>query len=48
MTTITARRIVHFVDDMGMSYERLASQLDCTTDEARATYATARGIVFKA
>lgn len=44
MDVMTARRIVHYVDDLHMSMERLAGALDCSTREACTTYVTARSI----
>lgn len=44
MDVMTARRIVHYVDDLHMSMERLAAALDCSTREATTTYVTARSV----
>lgn len=48
MNVIEARRIVHFVDDLHMSMERLASQLECTEPEAQLVYAQAKSIALTA
>ena len=37
-----ARRIVNYVETFGMSYERLAKQLNCSVPAARTTYLDAR------
>lgn len=43
-----ARRIVNYVDGWGMSFIRLAEQLDCSVDEARVTYAKAKRMAQEA
>lgn len=48
MNVMEARRIVHFVDDMNMSMERLASALECTESEARLAYTQAKSIALTA
>ena len=45
MTIIEARRIVHYCEDMHMSYERLASTLGCSVPAARSAYSVARSMV---
>ena len=45
MTIIEARRIVHYCEDMHMSYERLASTLGCSIPAARSAYYIARSMV---
>lgn len=45
MPTDKARRIVHYVDDLHMSFARLAEQLDCSVYEAQLVYTRARSTV---
>lgn len=44
MPTDKARRIVHYVDDLDMSFGRLAQQLDCNEREAQLIYAKAKSV----
>ena len=48
MPIIECRRIVNYVDGFGMSYEQLASQLDCSITAARAVYDNAKATVNNA
>lgn len=43
-----ARRIVNYVDGWGMSFIRLAEQLDCSVSEARDTYKKAKRMADEA
>ena len=43
-----ARRVVNYVDGWGMSFIRLAEQLDCSVDEARDTYGKAKRMTDEA
>lgn len=48
MPIIECRRIVNYVDGFGMSYEQLASQLDCSITAARTIYDNAKAAVNNA